>query len=138
MSVIVDTPVWSLAFRRRGVDLSALETATVAELAKLVRERRAALLGPIRQELLSGLRDAAVFDRLRLLLRPIPDAPLGVEDLEEAARCANRCRASGVAGSPVDFLICGCALRISAAIFTLDRDFSRYARVLDLRLHTAG
>lgn len=57
------------------------------------------------------------------------------EDLEEAARCGNRCRAAGVAGSTVDYLICAVSLRRRASVYTADRDFERYATVLPIQLH---
>ena len=56
MNVLVDTPVWSLALRRKQVDLSAREKAITEALAELIRDGRAQLMGAIRQELLSGIR----------------------------------------------------------------------------------
>jgi len=60
---------------------------------------------------------------------------LGVEDYEAAALASNDCRAAGVSGSAVDFLICAVALRRNWPVFTMDHDFTRYARHLPLRLH---
>lgn len=93
------------------------------------------LLGPVRQELLSGLRDAATFERLRLRLRAFEDEGLETGDFEEAARCGNACRTPGVAGSAVDYPICAAALRRSVPIYTTDRDFFRDARHLPIQLH---
>jgi predicted nucleic acid-binding protein len=76
----------------------------------------------------------AQFDRLRSHLRPFPDAQLEAEDYEEAAHMSNRCRSRGIAGSSIDFLICATAHRRSWAIFTIDRDFQRFAEVLPVRL----
>ena len=50
MSVLVDTPVWSLALRR-GAPQDGPE---VRELRALLVEGRVVMMGPIRQELLSG------------------------------------------------------------------------------------
>jgi predicted nucleic acid-binding protein len=50
----------------------------------------------------------------------------------------NRCRARGIAGSAIDFLICAVAHRRKWQIFTVDRDFERYAKVLGLRLYRAA
>jgi hypothetical protein len=105
------------------------------ELVELIQEGRLIMIGPIRQELLSGIRDEAVFERLREHLQPFEDAPLFREDYEEAARFNNRCRAAGVAGSAVDFLICAVAARRALAIFTTDADFGRYASIMPLQLH---
>jgi hypothetical protein len=50
----------------------------------------------------------------------------------------NLCRTRGIAGSAVDFLICAAAQRRGWEIFTTDRDFERYARVLGLKLYAVG
>ncbi len=95
------------------------------------------LIGPIRQEILSGVRAESAFERLRDHLRAFDDEPLSFHDYEEAARCHNVCRAAGVAGSGVDFLLCAVALRRQAGIFTTDADFTRYAEHLPLSLYEA-
>lgn len=134
MMVLVDTPVWSLALRRRPNLLSLPEQELTQSLAELIREGRAQLLGPIRQELLSGIREEAQFRKLRDYLRAFQEPPLEAEDYEEAAQMNNRCRTRGIAGSAVDFLICAAAHRRTWIIFTTDRDFQNYASVLPLRL----
>jgi predicted nucleic acid-binding protein len=135
MTVLVDTPVWSLALRRRPENLSPPEQHLTQALAELIREGRVQMLGPIRQELLSGLREEAQFRKLRDYLRAFPENPLELSDYEDAARMNNRCRAHGIAGSAVDFLICAAAHRRGWTIFTTDQDFQNYASVLSLRLH---
>ncbi len=135
MRVLVDTSVWSLALRRRDADLAANERRLRDGLAELIADDRAAIIGPIRQEVLSGVRTATAFERLLAALGAFDDEPLVTADFEEAAQAHNRCRQAGVAGSAVDFLICAAARRRGLAIFTTDRDFERYARVLPLRLH---
>jgi predicted nucleic acid-binding protein len=135
MMVLVDTPIWSLALRRRNADLNPREQRLTAALRDLIEDGRSQLVGPVRQELLSGIREEASFKKLRDHLRAFEDAPLEVNDYEEAARLNNQCRAQGVAGSAIDFLICATALRRNWQIFTTDRDFSRYATVLPLKLY---
>ena len=136
MMVLVDTPVWSLALRRRLEDLSDQEQQLTQALAELISEGRVQMLGPIRQELLSGIREEVQFRKLRDYLRAFREQPLEAGDYEEAAHMNNRCRARGIAGSAVDFLICAAAHRRSWAIFTTDRDFQNYSSVLPVRLHT--
>ena len=135
MIVIVDTPVWSLVLRRRPRNLSASEQNLTKALTDLIREGRVALLGPIRQELLSGIREEAQFEKIRQYLRAFQEPLLEAADYEEAARMSNQCRARGISGSTVDFLICAAAHRRSWAIFTTDVDFQRYTTVLPLRLY---
>jgi len=135
MNVLVDTSVWSLALRRRRSPPSGTTAAITRELELLIRHGRARLIGPIRQELLSGLSDPTQFTILRDRLRAFPDLPLETADFEEAAAFANQCRASGLQGSTVDFLICAIAARHDLSIFTTDRDFDHFERVLPLRRH---
>src|SRR5712691_4224145 len=118
--VLVDTPIWSFVFRRPGARLSSGDTLHIAEWKALVEQRRVLLVGPVRQEVLSGIRDGRAFERLRLALRAFPDERLFVEDFEQAAQVSNSCRAAGVVGSTVDFLLCAVALRRDAEIYTTD------------------
>jgi predicted nucleic acid-binding protein len=131
VNVLVDTSVWSLALRRRRA-VSAPESS---ELAELIREGRVALLGPVRQEILSGISDERQYSLLRDHLRAFPDLDLAAEDYEEAAAFFNRCRARGVQGSNTDFLICAAAVRRKLGILTTDGDFRLFAKVLPLHLH---
>lgn len=131
MRVLVDTSVWSLALRRGRPSTAAITD----ELSALIDEGRVAMIGPIRQELLSGIRDPAVVGRLRDHLRAFVDEPLEPADFERAAEHFNACRARGVQGSSTDFLICAAAERRNLPIFTTDADFPRFARILPIELH---
>jgi predicted nucleic acid-binding protein len=134
MKILIDTPVWSLALRRKTADLAPGERRVMQILHQIVDEGRAQLIGPVRQELLSGLREQSQFRRLRDYLRDFPDTVLGTDDYEEAARASNECRQAGIAGAPVDMLICAVGLHHSWQIFSTDRDFSHYAAVLPIQL----
>ncbi len=135
MNVVVDTCVWSLALRRSDSQLSRQEQLLRAELAELISEGRVQIIGPIRQELLSGIREELYYRRVRDYLRALDDEPLTIEDFEQAASASNKCRAAGVTGSPFDFLICVAAMRHNWSVFTTDQDFAAYARHLPLRLY---
>jgi predicted nucleic acid-binding protein len=102
-------------------------------LHQLVDEGPVQLLGLVRQELLSCLREEAQFRRLQNYLHYFPDIAVGTEDYEEAARASNQCRQAGIATSPVDVLICAVALHRGWQIFSTDRDFAHYGRVLPIR-----
>ena len=133
MKVLVDTPVWSLAFRRRSP-----AHPSVDELRRLIVAGRAAIIGPIRQEVLSGIRDASAFERLRDRLGAFPDEPLTTADYERAAECFNACRAKGLQGSNTDFLLCAVAARHHMPLLTTDGDFLRYATVIPVALHAVA
>ena len=131
MKVLVDTSVWSLALRRSTPSVNA----AVDELRALIDEGRVAMIGVIRQELLSGVRTDDAFARLRDQLRSFVDEPLEREDFERAAEHFNTCRARGVQGSNTDFLICAVAERRNLPILTTDADFIRFAGVLPIALY---
>ena len=136
MNTLVDTSVWSLALRRRPGDLSAAEQRTVDELAEIIRDGLARVIGPVRQELLSGIKSPSQYEKLRLALRAFPDEAIDTSDFEAAAKAGNKCRSKGIVVSMVDILICAVALARGWSIFTLDPDFNNYAQVLPLKLHS--
>jgi predicted nucleic acid-binding protein len=136
--VLVDTPVWSLALRRRAVDLSVDERRVTKSLYELVQHGQVRLLGSTRQEVLSGIREESTFLRIREHMRDFPNVELDASDYEEAARASNRCRRAGIVGSPVDLLICAAALRHHWHVFTTDRDFANYRTVLNVQLFSAA
>jgi|SRR5260370_38709736 predicted nucleic acid-binding protein len=138
MLVLVDTPIWSLALRRIASDLNPRERRLVNALKELIGDGRAQIIGPVRQELLSGTRDEKAFRRLRIELRAFDEPCLDTSDYEEAAQIHNECRSHGIAGSAIDFLICAGAFRRNWQIFTTDQDFTRYAGVVPLKLHEAS
>jgi predicted nucleic acid-binding protein len=93
------------------------------------------MIGAIRQEVLSGIRVAEQYRKLRDRLRAFEDVALDEVDYEEAATCFNRCRAKGLQGSNTDFLMCAVSLRRDLAILTTDKDFDGFAKVLNFELH---
>ena len=60
MKVLVDTTIWSLALRRQRP--MPKEQILIDELSELIKELRAVLIGPVRQEVLSGIPDPAKFE----------------------------------------------------------------------------
>lgn len=131
MKVLIDSSIWSLAFRRNHPPAAT----EVGELRVLIEQFRAAIIGPIRQEVLSGISRSPQFERLRGLLAAFIDEPLETRDFELAARFFNDCRARGVQGAHTDFLICATAYARNMPIFTTDKDFMAYSRIVPIRLH---
>ena len=128
MKVLVDTSVWSLALRRKSPD------AIAEKLAELILASMVVLIGPVRQELLSGISDESMFLKLKSRLEHFDDLPITTLDYETAARFYNTCRFHGIQGSHIDFLICAVAANHDLYIFTTDQDFERYAKHLPIRL----
>lgn len=138
MSVLIDTPVWSLALRRKATQLNRAERHLVEEWKSLVWDGRARLAGIIRQEVLSGVRDPRDFERLRQRLVAFDDVAVEAGDHERAASYYNACRAKGITPTSFDMLICALSTRHRLTIFTTDTDFIRYAKILPLKLHVGA
>ena len=134
MKVLVDTSVWSLALRRSSPTAGGSQVL-VRELEDLIDDVRVVIIGPIRQELLSGIPSPEQFAALREKLRAFDEVPLSLADHELAAEFFNTCRSSGIQGSHTDFLICAVASSRGMAIFSSDGDFARYAQHLPVALH---
>ncbi len=133
MRVLVDTSVWSLVLRRDHPDM-----ALTAAMTALVESRRIVMIGPVRQEILSGLRNQSQFNNLKKTLAAFPDLLLRTPHYEEAARFCNMCRKKGVQGSHIDFLICAASSLEKIPVFTTDRDFDSYKKHLNIDLFDAS
>lgn len=132
MKVLVDTSVWSMALRRGN----PAGHQVVKELSELIDEVRVEIIGPIRQEILSGIRSKKQFEKLRLYLAEFHDLPLDTADFETAAQFFNTNRKKGIQGSNTDFLICSVAYHRDLAIFTTDKDFERFSENIPIKLYT--
>jgi len=132
--VLVDTSIWSLALRR-SVPTAAEDRSLIDELNGLIDDVRVAMIGPIRQELLSGIPSQAQFEALKEKLQAFEDLPLGRCDYERAAGFYNTCRRCGVQGSQTDLLICAVGAGLGMPIFTSDKDFVLYAKHVPISLH---
>jgi predicted nucleic acid-binding protein len=130
VKVLVDTSIWSLALRKAsGPDPRARQ-----QLAELIAGHRAQIIGPIRQELLSGIKDERQFEDLSGHLSAFPDLPVVADDYVMAAKFFNLCRKNGIQGSNTDFLICAVAIRNRLSILTADDDFRQFSKVLPISL----
>jgi predicted nucleic acid-binding protein len=135
MTVLVDTSVWSFALRRKSrSNLPIDHLKHVRALESFINDAQVALLGVVRQEILSGIKHHEQFIRLRNFLQGFPEVPLDGADFERAAEMSNICCSHGIAGHSTDFLVCSTAKSRGWTIYSLDRDFERYSDYLDLKL----
>lgn len=130
MKIIVDTCIWSLALRRGNNDAEPV----VIALKELIHDARVQMMGPIRQEILSGIREQSQFDHITKIMRAFPDIPLLSDDYELAAGFYNHCRGKGIQGSNTDFLICSVSVRLKMPIFTCDNDFTQFRKHIPITL----
>ena len=129
--ILVDTPIWSLALRKNH----SPEDPIVKELSELITDGQAKIIGPIRQEILSGYSDKKKFDNLKDKLDAFPNIPIEDSDFIVGAEFNNICRTNGIQGSHIDYLICSIASRLKMPIFTTDKDFDNYSKFLPIKLY---
>ena len=77
MKLLVDTCAWLLLLRRKNkTAMNDDEQLMLTSLTEAIQDGRVAIIGPVRQEVLSGIKEAAQFDKLRSALEPFQDEPL--------------------------------------------------------------
>jgi predicted nucleic acid-binding protein len=130
LKVLVDTPIWSYALRSKNNDYQT----EIDALTSLIRDQRALIIGPIRQEILSGYSDLRKFGIIKEKLSYFVNTPILDADYELGAEFSNKCRKKGIQGSHIDFLICAVANRIDSPIFTNDKDFEHYQNIISIKL----
>lgn len=131
MKVIVDTCIWSLALRRNTAEKNA---AVVAQLKELIYDSLVQMIGPIRQELLSGISSLEQFKKLQKYLSVFEDIVIKQDEYELAAELYNTCKKNGIQGSNTDFLICATSINHQLTIFTMDKDFTHFANYVPISL----
>jgi predicted nucleic acid-binding protein len=133
VTLLVDTSVWSLAFRRD----SPPDVPEVAHLAgSLDGAEDVVTTGLIQLELLQGVVPAHVRATLEERFAAMTWVDPRREDYPAAARLGTTCRESGVQLGAVDCLIAQLALAHDLTLLTTDKDFHRAATHIDLRVWT--
>jgi predicted nucleic acid-binding protein len=132
MSVIVDTTIWSKYFRRKFHEKN---TEIIDEMSKLIETQKVVIIGPIRQELLSGISNKNIFTKLKAKMRAFIDYKVKTADYELAAEYYNSCMKNGIQGSVTDLLICAVSVRNKFEIFTEDGDFPKYKKYLPIKIY---
>ena len=109
---IVDTTIWSKAYRRRKIPDE--DEGILKKLRYVLDMEEEIILGPVRQELLSGIADKNVYNDLLIKLNGFNNYEVQVADHDLAAEYFNICLTNGIQGSQTDFLICAVAHRPAA------------------------
>ena len=121
MKLLVDTCVWSLCLGQKSrAAMTEAQRRMATTLTEAIQDGRVAMIGPIRQEILSGVKDEAEFEMLKTALEAFQDEPLTKVDYEEAARLLMICRDRGIECGPVDMLICAVAAQRHWELLTFD------------------
>ena len=129
--VLVDTCIWSAALRRNKAKPTPKEAFA---LKRLIQQHRACMIGPVLQEVLTGIRSEDQFNRLRGKLKAFELLYITATDYEQAANYSNLCRSKGVQGSHTDYLIATIAIKYNVPVFTTDKDFTHYQKHIPVQL----
>ena len=126
--ILVDTSVWIDFFSRSPGRAGS-------ELRRMIDEVEPfALTGVVVAEVLQGLtRDVNRIERYLSLWETLE--PRGFSTYREASAISRLARSKGISLTTIDTLIAAIALEHQASLFSLDKDFSRIARITALRLH---
>ncbi len=131
MTLLVDTSVWSLAFRRDGL---GAEPAVTALHEALLGSEAVVTTGLVLQELLQGFSGpkaaVAIIDRFRALPMIQPDR----QDHIGAAEVRNTCRRSGVQVGTIDALLIQLCGRHELTLLSTDKDFEHAASHVPFKL----
>ena len=126
--ILVDSSVWIDFF-------NSAPGPAGDELRELIRDAEPfALTGVVVTEILQGLtRDARRIEQYLSQWELLE--PRGFRTYREAAAIFRLAGSKGVSLTTIDALIAAIALEHRVSVFTLDKDFSRIARLTGLPLH---
>ncbi len=131
MTLLVDTSVWSLAFRR---DASSAEPEVQTLKDALLGADVVVTTGLVLQELLQGFSgpkaSAQIVERFAALPLLQPDR----EDHIAAAELRNTCRRARVQVGTIDALLAQLCIRHDLVLLSTDKDFQLAAKHCPLRI----
>jgi predicted nucleic acid-binding protein len=135
VTLLVDTSVWSFAFRR---DAHSAVPAVSALRAALEGGDSIVTTGLVLQELLQGFSGPRarreIIQRFSALPLLVPDR----QDHIEAAELRNSCRRAGVQLGTVDALLAQLCIRHGLILLAADGDFALAARHSELQVWKPG
>lgn len=131
MRVLVDSSVWSIAFRRirKSKDKSVEKLTDLIESGSTIY-----LLCIILQEILQGVGQTSQFKKLEAHLEPFPLLHPDKDTYTHAAQLYSNCVQREIQPSTIDCLIAASALEFDCHLLTTDKDFSRISSVAPLKL----
>lgn len=128
--LLVDTSVWSLALRRDH----PRRNRHVRRFHDALSDGEVVLTGVVLQELLQGVVDGPVKERLVAELVKLSLLVPSRDDHLMAAELFTTCRRKGVQLGTVDALLAALCIRRDLVLLSTDRDFAHAARHIDLTI----
>jgi len=132
MKVLADTCVWSLSLRRKNkTALPDDKQRCIDLLTDAIKDGRVVIIGPIRQEILSGIKEPSQYDRIRVALSAFQDEQITTKNYEDAARLFNFCRSRGIDCGPIDMLICAISFEREWLVLSYDQGLKRCIKEIE-------
>jgi predicted nucleic acid-binding protein len=135
VTLLVDTSVWSLAFRR---DTQSLMPQVGTLQAALSGGESIVTTGLILQELLQGFSGARAHKELIQRFAALPLIVADRSDYIDAASLRNMCRRAGIQLGTIDALLAQLCIRHELTMLTTDGDFSLAAEHCALKVWGAA
>jgi predicted nucleic acid-binding protein len=133
MTLLVDTSVWSLAFRR---DQKSTVRQVSALRNALEGEDMVVTTGLVLQELLQGFAGPRARNDLIERFAALPLISPDRQDHIDAADLRNTCRRAGIQLGTIDALLAQLCIRHDLILLTTDNDFAHAALHCPLRVWT--
>ena len=134
MSLLVDTSVWSLAFRR-DADAATPEVSTLRHA--LDGADQVLTTGLVLQELLQGFAGPKARSQLIKRFGALGFLQPDRQDHIEAAEVRNTCRRHGVQIGTIDAVLIQLSLKHDLVLLSSDNDFRSAAKHIQFRLWRA-
>ncbi|MDA0312733.1 MAG: PIN domain-containing protein [Gemmatimonadetes bacterium] len=135
MRLLVDTSVWSLAFRKNAPST----LPKIRRLAQALRDgEQVYTTGLILQELLQGFSEPEARDAIRVRFQALPHVVPDARDYIEAAALRSRLGVEGIRLGTIDALLAQLCLRHELTLLTTDLSFNRVAEVTPLSVVRGG
>jgi len=134
VTVLVDTSVWSLAFRR---DTAPSEPEVQYLKDALTGSDVVVTTGLVLQELLQGFSGPKAKSQIVERFASLPLVQPTREDHVAAAEIRNDCRRAGVQVGTIDALLVQLCIRHELVLLTTDNDFLFAAKYCPLRVWSA-
>lgn len=129
--MLVDTSVWSLAFRRK----QEVSHPAVDQLREVISSGHAIFYtGIILAELLQGVRSETLFKQIEKQFDVFNYIQLTKQHYVSAARLSLVCRQKGIGASTIDLIISAAAIEQACILLTTDKDFDHIASISALKL----
>lgn len=131
MNLLIDTSVWSEAFRRKNKSVNS-EGTFLFQIIK--NEEEIFLTGIILQEILTGIKSQKIFDDINNHLRFFNFINPSNKDHILAAQLRNDLAKKGITVATIDVLIAQIAISHNLTLATFDSDFVKIAENSKLKI----